>query len=77
MLNPICICGFDIKTLNHFFPHCSRFTNERQNLLLKIDGIIPDILRKTKNSVISVLLCDNPRFSAELNTSIPSSSIDY
>ena len=28
-LNPICTCGFDIETLNHFFFHCPRFTNER------------------------------------------------
>ena len=28
-LNPICTCGFDIETLNHFFLHCPRFTNER------------------------------------------------
>ena len=32
-LNPICVCGIDIETLNHFFLHCPRFTNERQNLL--------------------------------------------
>ena len=31
--SPICICGFDIETLNHFFFNCPRFINERQNLL--------------------------------------------
>ena len=30
-LNVICICSLDIETLNHFFPHCLKFTNERQN----------------------------------------------
>ena len=25
--NPICICVFDIETLNHFLLHCSRFTD--------------------------------------------------
>ena len=32
-LNPISISGLDIKTLNHFFLHCPRFTNEKKNLL--------------------------------------------
>ena len=33
-LNPFCFGGFDIETLNQFFRHSPRFTNERQNLLL-------------------------------------------
>ena len=63
--NPICFCGLDIKVLNHFFPYCPGFTNERQNLLLKIEMIILDILRKTDTSIISILFYGNPRFSAE------------
>ena len=42
--NPICICCFDIETLNYFFLHCPRFTNERQNIWLKIESIIIDII---------------------------------
>ena len=45
-LNPICIYGCEIETLKHFFLHCPRFTNGRQNLLLKIERIAPDISRK-------------------------------
>ena len=74
--NPICFCGFDIKTFNHFFPHCPRFTNERENLLLKIDSIIVDILRKTENSITSMLLYNDPSFSPELNINILYLSID-
>ena len=59
-LNPICICGFDIETLNHFFLHCPRFTNERQNLLLKIERIILAISRKTDTSIASILLYGDP-----------------
>ena len=76
-LNPICTCSFDIETLNHFFLHCPRFTNERQNLLLKIERIMPDISRKTDTSITSALLYGVPSFSAELNTSILNLSIDY
>ena len=40
-LNPICICGFDIETLNHFFLHCLRFANEIQDLCLRLKGSSP------------------------------------
>ena len=50
-LNPICICCFDIETLNHFFLHCPRFTNERKNHMLKIESIISDIFRKNDISI--------------------------
>ena len=76
-LNPICVCGFDIETLNHFFLHCLRFTNESQNLLLKIKGIIPDVYRKTDASIISILLYGDRSFLAELTTNILNLSIDY
>ena len=68
-LNPICICSL-------FFP-LPRFTNERQNLLLKIESIISDIFRKTNSSITSTLLYGNPSFWAKLNTNIPNSSIDH
>ena len=75
-LNPICTCGFDTETLNHFFLQCPRFTNERQNLLLKIEKNIPAISKKTDTSITSILLYDDPSFSAELNTNILNLSID-
>ena len=54
-----------------------RFTNEWQNLLLKIKRIILNIFRKTNTSVTSILFYGGPIFSAELNTNILNSSIDY
>ena len=48
-LDPICVCGLDIDTLNHFFLDCPRFTNENQNL--KIERIIPNIFRKNDSSI--------------------------
>ena len=50
-LNSICICGFDIETLNYIFFHCPRFTNERQNLLIQIESIIPGVFGKTDASI--------------------------
>ena len=73
----ICICGFDIKTLNHFFLHCPSFTNERQNLLLKVERIIPNIYRKSDTIITSIRLSGDQSFSSELNSDILNSSIDY
>ena len=66
----ICICGFDIKTLNHFFLHCPSFTNERQNLLLKVERIIPNIYRKSDTIITSMRLSGDQSFSSELNSDI-------
>ena len=64
-------------SFNKFKLHCTRFTNERQKILLKIKRIIPDILRKTDTSITSILQYGDPSFSAELNTNILSLSVEY
>ena len=70
-LNPICIYGFGIETLNHFFLHCPRFTKpSRQKLLLKIERKTPDIFRKACASIFSILLYGDPSFSVEFDTNI-------
>ena len=76
-LNLICSCSFDIETLNHLFLYCPRFTNERQNLLLKNERIIYNIWRKTDTSITSILLYGDSNFSAELSTNITNLSIYY
>ena len=63
--------------MNHFFLHYPRFSDEKENVLLKVERIIPDILRKTETNITSTLPHGDPRFSAELNTNIPNLSIDY
>ena len=65
-----------METLNHFFLHCPRFTNEMQNLP-KVESIIPNNFRKTGTSITSIILYGDPSFSAELNTNILNLSIDY
>lgn len=75
--NPLILCGFDNETLNHLFLHSPRFTNEKQNLLLKMERIISNISEKTDTIITSKLFHGNPSFSAELNTNIPNSSTDY
>ena len=59
------------------FLHCPRFTNERQNFLLMIERIITIIFRKTDAIITSIPLYGDQSFSAELNTSILTSSIYY
>ena len=35
-INPICICGGDIESINHFFLHCPEYCEVRQTLYEKI-----------------------------------------
>ena len=72
----IYFCSFDIKTLNHFFPNYPRFTNKIQNLLLKIEIIAPKFLEKPTLVLYQYFFLPI-QLSAELNTNIFKSSIDY
>ena len=72
-LNPICICGFHIETLNHFFLDAQELPMKGK-FLLKSERII---LRKIDTSITPILLYGDRSFSAEFNTNILSSSIDY
>ena len=39
-INPICICGGDIKSINHFFLHCPEYCKARQTLFQSIDKML-------------------------------------
>ena len=38
-INPICICGGDIESINHLFLHCPEYCEARQTLLDNIQSI--------------------------------------
>ena len=39
-INPICICGGDIKSINHLFLHCPEYCKARQTLFQSIDKML-------------------------------------
>ena len=76
-LNPICSCGQDIESLNHFFLHCPHYLAERQTLLHNIERIIPNKMKESDNEVTHLLLYGENSFTSLINREILNSSIEY
>ena len=50
-INPICICGGDIESINHFFLHCSEYFEARQTLFDNIQSIDKMLLSQNEFSL--------------------------
>ena len=73
--NPICNWGVNTETLNQFFLHKPM---KDRTFCIKLKSIIlVTITDGNRSSITSILSHDSPIFSAELNTNILDSYIDY
>ena len=50
-INPICICGGDIESINHFFLHCPEYSEARQTLFDNIQSIDKMLLSQNESSL--------------------------
>ena len=50
-INPICICGGDIESINHFFLHCPEYCEARQTLFGNIQSIDKMLLSQNGSSL--------------------------
>ena len=55
-LNPICRCGQNIETSNHFLLHCSNYSTERLTFLIIIRNMDSNILSKNDLKVMETVL---------------------
>ena len=60
-INPICICGGDIESINHFFLHCPEYCEARQTLSDNIQSIDKMLLSQNESSLTHLLLYDDPK----------------
>ena len=66
MLNPLCSCGNDVESTEHFLLHCPQFVNERRTLLSTLGNFNCSLLENT-SKVSSLEICHlvqvvTPRF---------------
>ena len=54
-LSPLCLCGNDMETSNHFLLHCPTYSNERMTFLNKIRNINYGILQLS-NTIMTKLV---------------------
>ena len=50
-INPLCSCGLDIESTEHFLLHCPQFVNERRTLLSTIGNINYKLLENTDSNL--------------------------
>ena len=55
-INPICICGGDIESINHFFLHCPEYCEASQILFYNIQSIDKMLLSESASSLTHLLL---------------------
>ena len=55
-INPLCSCGLDIESTEHFLLHCPQFVNERRTLLSTIGNINYNLLKNTDSNLTQTLL---------------------
>ena len=76
-INPICICGGDIKSINHFFLHCPEYCEARKTLFDNIQSIVKMLLSQNESSWTQLLLYGGPKRNSNVNAFILNSAIDF
>ena len=69
-INPICICGGDIESINHFFLHCPEYSEARQTLFDNIQSIDKMLLSQNESSLTHLLLYGDPKRNSNVNAFI-------
>ena len=76
-INPLCKCGQDIESSNHFFLHCPFFINERRTLLNTKCSLDSNLLDCTDYDLTQTLLFGNISQVSSNNFKIINAWIDY
>ena len=75
--SPICKCNCGEETNTHFLLHCSRFSDQRRDLLRAVNDIIPDIASLSDEDLPRSLLYGDNTLKRDINHSILSATITY
>ena len=76
-INPICICGGDIESTNHFFLHWPEYCEARQTLSNNIQSIDKMLLSPNESSLTHLILYGDPKRNSNVNAFILNSAIEF
>ena len=77
IFNPLCSCGIDIESTEHFLLHCPQFVNERRTLLSNVGNINYKLLENTDSNLTQTLLFGNTSFDITDNTKTLDATINF
>ena len=66
-INPICIDGGDIESINNFLLHCPDHCEAKQTLFDNIQSIDKTLLSQSESSSIHLLLYSDPKHNSNAN----------
>ena len=76
-INPICICGRDVESINHFFLHYPENCEARQTLFENIQSIDKMLLSQNESSLTHLLLYGHLKSNSNVNALILNSAIEF
>ena len=74
MLNPLCSCGNDVESTEHFLLHCPQFVNDRRTLLSTLHYCNCSLLENASKVLKQTLLFGNTSLSLSDNSKILSAT---
>ena len=75
-INPICIFGGDIDSINHFFFHFPKYCEARKALFDNIESIDKVLWSQTESLLTHLLLFGDPKRNSNVNTFILNSAAE-
>ena len=76
-INPLCICGGDIESINHFFLHCPKYCKARQTLFDNIQSIDKMLFSQNESSLTHLLLYGDSKRNSNVNAFILNSATEF
>ena len=77
LLNPLCSCGNDLESTEHFFLYCPQFAKERRTLLSTLGDFNYSLLENTSNALTQTLLFGITSLSSSDNSKILSATTGF
>ena len=75
--NPVCSCGFEPETTDHYLLHCKLYADLRLDLLNDIDTLSQSLINFSEDQLVNVLLFGFDSFTLDVNANILRRTIEF
>ena len=76
-INPMCVCGTETETTEHFLLRCQFYSTQRLELFEKLEKVEPNFLNLNAKNQVLILLYGSRTISENLNQEILKNVIFY
>ena len=76
-VNPLCSCGLEIESTDHYLLRCSFYTHIRKTLIDNITTIIGPVSSLSDHRLVNILLFGDDTFTSDQNSSVMKNTIVF